>query len=141
MTRARTLIVSIAAVACAGSVTLARGQGSAGERGYDPRTVETVSGEVTNVETIPAAKGQSGGVHLMLKTERETLDVHLGPAWWIEKQKPRVAKGDTIEVEGSRVIRDGKPAVIARQVKKGGETLTLRNAAGVPVWAGRGRTP
>jgi hypothetical protein len=132
------LAVGLAALGFAASVA-ARGPGSAAGRGYDPRTVETVTGEVASVETIPAGKGRSGGVHLMLKTDRETVPVHLGPAWYVEKQKPRIERGDEIQVEGSRVTYGGKPAIIARQVKKGGETLTLRNAAGVPSWAGRGR--
>ena len=138
MTNVRVLMVGVAVLACAGSAA-GRGPASPAGRSYDPHTVETVRGEVTSVETLPAASGRSGGVHVTLKTDRETIAVHLGPAWWVEKQKPRIAKGDTVEVEGSRVTYEGKPAVIAREVKKGGETLTLRNAAGVPVWAGRGR--
>jgi DNA helicase TIP49 (TBP-interacting protein) len=110
----------------------------AGTRIYDSRTVETVNGEVVSVDRIAPANGRSGGVHLTLKTDRETIPVHLGPAWYVDAQKVRVERGDHVEVEGSRVSVEGKPAIIAREVKKGGQTLTLRNAAGVPAWAGRG---
>jgi hypothetical protein len=109
-----------------------------GGRGYDPSTVETVSGQVVAVEHVPAGKGRSGGVHFTLKTDRETLPVHLGPAWYLDKQKVRVERHDHVEVEGSRISFEGKPAIIARQVKKGGATLILRNEAGIPAWAGRG---
>ena len=135
MAKIGVLMIGLTVLGFAASATA---QGRAG-RVYDPRTTETLSGEVMSVETIPAAKGRSGGVHLMLKTDRETVAVHLGPAWYVEKQKPRIERGDKIEVEGSRITYDGKPAVIARQVKKGAETLKLRDTEGVPVWAGHGR--
>jgi hypothetical protein len=134
------ILVGIAALALA-SPALARGPHGGGGGGmYDPKTVETLSGEVTAVDTI-AHGGRSGGVHLTVKTDRETIGVHLGPAWYLDKHTPHIAKGDAIDVEGSRVTYDGKPAIIAREVKKGGETLTLRNTAGIPAWAGHGGRP
>jgi hypothetical protein len=45
------------------------------------------------------------------------------------------AKGDPIEIIGSNVKIDGADVVIAREIIKGGKTLTLRNAQGVPVWS------
>jgi len=35
-----------------------------------------------------------------------------------------------------RVAFDGKPAIIAAEVKKGDSTLVLRDSAGIPPWAG-----
>lgn len=116
----------------------AKGPGPSG-RNYDPSTVEMLAGDVVSVDRVAAGKGRSGGVHLTLKTDRETVPVHLGPAWYVDKQKVHVERGDHVEVEGSRVSFEEKPAIIARQVKKGGDTLTLRNDAGVPAWAGQGR--
>jgi hypothetical protein len=43
---------------------------------------------------------------------------------------------ERIEVKGSRITLEGKPARIAAQVKKGGEVLKLRDDDGRPVWAG-----
>ena len=140
MTTKLAILVGIATLGFA-APALARGpHGGGGEPKYNPQTVEMLSGEVTVVETVPHG-GRSGGVHLTLKTDHETIAVHLGPAWYIDKQKPRIQRGDKIDVEGSRVTYDTKPAIIARQVKKGAETLTLRNAAGVPAWAGHGGRP
>jgi hypothetical protein len=78
----------------------------------------------------------SSGVHLMLKTEKEAISVHLGPAWYIENQDVKIEPKDSVEIKGSRVTFGGKPAIIAAEVKKGGETLTLRDDAGLPVWSG-----
>ena len=70
----------------------------------------------------------------MLQTDKETIAVHLGPGWYIDKQTPQIETNDTITVTGSRVTIDEKPAIIAAQVKKGNEILKLRDENGIPVW-------
>ena len=112
------------------------GPGSQYGRMYDQKTVETVSGEVVKVEQITPMKGMSYGVHLSLKTDKETISVHLGPAWYVENQDIKIQTGDKIEIKGSRVSIQGKPAIIAAEVKKGDEVLKLRDEKGFPVWAG-----
>jgi hypothetical protein len=107
-------------------------------RMYNPQTVETLSGEVVSVDTI--TRNRYPGVHLTVKTAQETVDVHLGPAWHIDKQAMKFAANDRVEVTGSRVTVEGKVAIIAAEVKKDDQTLKLRDAAtGIPVWAGQGR--
>jgi len=112
------------------------GPGAGYGRMYDPKTVETLKGEVVGVEQFTPQKGMSPGVHLQLQTDKEKISVHLGPAWYIDRQEVELAKGDRIEVKGSRVSFEGKPAVIAAEVRKGDETLTLRDSSGFPVWSG-----
>lgn len=41
-----------------------------------------------------------------------------------------------VEVKGSRITFDGKPVVIAAEVKKGQDVLHFRDENGVPVWSG-----
>ena len=101
------------------------------QRNYDPKTVETVQGKVLSVEKM---QQQGRGVHLTLQTDKETIAVHLGPSRYIDKQTPKIETNNTITVTGSRVTVDGKPAIIAAQVKKGDETLKLRDENGIPVW-------
>jgi hypothetical protein len=112
------------------------GPGSQHVRIYDPKTVETVSGEVVSVEKIPAPKGRGYGVHLTLKTDKETIPIHLGPGWYIEHQDTKIEPKDKIEVTGSRILQEDKPVIIAAGVKKGDETLQLRDEEGFPYWAG-----
>ncbi|HQH99906.1 MAG TPA: hypothetical protein PLF54_11465 [Deltaproteobacteria bacterium] len=76
------------------------------------------------------------GIVAILKTPKETIPVHLGPQWYIERLDLKLQKGDAVEVKGSRVTFGGKPAIIAGQIKKGNESVTLRSDSGVPVWAG-----
>ncbi|HWP92104.1 MAG TPA: DNA-binding protein [Thermodesulfobacteriota bacterium] len=112
------------------------GMGSQYNKMYNPKTVETISGEVVSVDKITPMKGMSYGIHLTLKTEKETISVHLGPGWFIERQDIKIEPKDKIEVTGSRITFEGKPAIIAAEVKKGDEILKLRDENGVPVWAG-----
>ena len=40
-----------------------------------------------------------------------------------------IAPGDKVEVTGSRITYEGKPTIIAAEVKKGGQVLKLRDAS------------
>jgi hypothetical protein len=112
------------------------GMGSPYGKAYDVKTVETVAGTVVRLEQITPMHGMSAGVHMILKTDAGELSVHLGPAWYIERQDVKLEAGDAVEVKGARATALGKPTLIAAEVKKGDEVLQLRNNAGVPVWSG-----
>lgn len=114
------------------------GMGTQYQRMYNPATVETVSGTVEAVDKIIPLKGMSYGVHVRLKTDKETIPVHLGPGWYIEKLDTKIEKGDTITVKGSRVTIGDNPAIIAAEIKKGDKVITLRDEKGVPAWSRRG---
>ena len=112
------------------------GPGTSYSRLYDPKTVETVEGEVVSVENITPMKGMYSGVHLMVKTGTETISVHLGPGWYMENQDLKVEPKDKVQIKGSRITYEGKPALIAAEIKKGEDTLRLRDDTGFPVWSG-----
>jgi len=112
------------------------GPGTPYNRMYDPSKVETVSGTVESVGTAVPVKGMHRAVALTLKTDKGTISVHLGPEWYIGRLDTKITKGDTIEVKGSRVTFDDRPTIIAAEIKKGDQTLVLRDSAGIPVWAG-----
>src|SRR4030042_2816264 len=137
------LVCLLGRIVASGALSRAgRGQGAgwgAGDayiRMYNSKTIETLSGEVVSVDKFTPGRGMSYGVHFTLKTDKETIPVHLGPSWYVDQQEVKLAPGDKVEVTGSRVTYQGKPAIIAAQVKKDGETLQLRDANGVPAWAG-----
>jgi hypothetical protein len=118
-----------------------KGSGGWGYKGeyqgkYDLKTVTIVKGVVELVEQMAPATGMSYGIHLDLKTASGTLSVHLGPAWFIERQDIKIEEGDTIQVKGSKIKYEGVPTIIAAEVKKGNTVLKLRDEAGFPVWAG-----
>jgi hypothetical protein len=116
------------------AITAAFGASSVvAQRNYDPKTVETVQGKVLSVEKM---QQRGRRVHLMLQTDKETIAVHLGPSWYIDKQTPKIEANDTVTVTGSRITVDGKPAIFAAQIKKGNDILKLRDDNGIPAWSG-----
>jgi len=96
-----------------------------------------VNGSVEEVKQVSGSQGQAG-THLSLKTDQETIDVHVGPSWFLTQNKISFVKGDQIEVTGSKVKLENRDVLIAREIKKGEKTIALRNAQGIPAWS-RGR--
>jgi len=112
------------------------GMGAAYGKMYNPKTVETINGEVVSIDKITPMKGMSYGVHMTVQTDKETISVHVGPGWFIENQDIKIEPKDKVEVKGSRITFQGKPAIIAAEIKKGDEILKLRDENGFPVWSG-----
>ena len=112
-------------------------QGNGGMRHYDPKTETTVKGTITEVQQPASTKAGWTGTHLLLKTDTGDLEVHAGPSSYISQKEFSFTKGDVIGVVGSKVTIAGKEVILAREITKDGKTLVLRNAQGVPEWAGR----
>ncbi len=131
------IIPAVILVFLCGVVLAAVAQGP-GNRGmgfgpYNTASETTVTGTVQAVQQHPGKRG-GVGIHLLLKTNDSTLDVHVGPSWYLDKQGVTFAEGDAVEVTGSMLkTNDG---ILAREIKKGDKTLSLRNADGRPLWAG-----
>ncbi len=113
------------------------------QRMYDPSKETTIKGTVDKV--TQGTRGMWMGTHLMVKTADATMEVMLGPSSFISGKGFSFAKGDEVEITGSKVTISGKESVIAREVVKGGKTLTLRDKTGRPEWSGgmgmRGQMP
>ena len=110
------------------------GPGAPYSKMYDPKSVETITGEVVSISQITPGRGMAAGVHMNVKTDKETISVHLGPSWYLENQDVKIQAKDMVEVKGSKVTFAGKPAIIAMEVKKGDEVLKLRDDNGFPMW-------
>ncbi len=107
-------------------------------RRYDLNNIETLDGEVVSVDSYTSRRGVSQGVHLLVNTGKETVEVHLAPSWYLEERDFEIAPEDQIAITGSRINIDGEQAIIASQIKKGNATLVLRDENGFPLWRGRG---
>lgn len=130
------LMVGPYPVLAAGGGSGGWGMGGAYQRMFDPTTVEKVSGEVQKVDKIAPMRKMGAGIHLLFKTSKETIPVHLGPEWFMDRLDANLKQGDKVQVTGSRIKLEGKPVIIASEVKRGDETLVLRDSSGVPVWSG-----
>ncbi len=110
--------------------------GARGARAFDPGAVTTVHGKIVDVQRV--ARGRHEGVHLTIAAGSERLEVVLGPDFYVDRQALKLANGDEVDVTGARTTLAGQPAIIAQDVRRGGEVLALRDANGVPLWRGQG---
>ena len=136
--RIRLMSISLAlgAVLLSAAIASAQGPRAHKNRMYDPATETTLKGTIETVTT--QARGQMMGTHFTVKTADETREVMLGPAKFITGKGFAFAKGDAVEVVGSKITMGAMEFVIAREVVKDGKTLTLRDKTGTPQWAGSG---
>lgn len=105
---------------------------------YDTATEASYKGTVEEIRQHDHAGMAGTGTHLIVKSGDQVLEVLLGPSEFLAAQQITFAKGDQIEVTGSKIKFGDADAIMAREVKKGDKTLTLRDAQGVPKWS-RGR--
>jgi hypothetical protein len=129
-----------------------RGPGMMGAPFYNLATEVTINGTVDDVRQM-STTGAAGkawrcprgwtGTHLMLKTDTGALAVHVGPSAYLASKNFSIAKGDKLTILGSRVQYQGSDFLVAKEITKGNEVLTLRNSAGFPMWSGfrMGSTP
>jgi len=104
-------------------------------RMFDPKTLETFSGEVTTVDQITPGYGMSDRVWLGLQTDKHMILVILGPTWFHKVRNFKIEPKDRLEVKGSMITGMDEPMFIATEVKKGDQVLKLRDESGYPVWS------
>lgn len=100
---------------------------------YDVTKEVKIKGAIEDVKEMTMAKGEAG-VHLMVKTATETLEVRLCPSGYLKDFEVAFAKGQTVEVTGSRIKIEDKDVILAREVVLGNNTVVLRDNKGAPVW-------
>ncbi|HSD27092.1 MAG TPA: hypothetical protein VLL75_07280 [Vicinamibacteria bacterium] len=98
---------------------------------YDTKAVVTIKGVVEDIHESKM-RGDHPGLHLILKTETETVEVHACPVRFMSDLEFTIEKGDALTVEGSRP--EGGGIVVAREITKGQTSLILRDKTGAPVW-------
>lgn len=104
---------------------------------WDPENIVTMTGTVQEV-VLQAGTAGAAGVHVLLDVDGESKEAHLGPTLYLIPNGMEIEVGDRLTVFGSDTVVDGQPAVVASEVRKGEFSLTLRNDAGFPQWAGQG---
>jgi hypothetical protein len=99
---------------------------------YEVANESTISGVVASVLVKPAS-GMIFGSHLLLTTASGSVDVSLGRFGLQGKNALAVTAGQQVEVTGElKTIKDQK-VFLARSVKVGAETYTIRNEHGIEI--------
>ena len=104
---------------------------------YDPATETTVRGAVGELKLVPPTGGKPFA-YLVTKTgpdkEKDTVQIFLCPKSFLDQMGIAFKTDEAIEVKGSKVKQDGADLILAREMIKGGETLTFRFPDGKPAW-------
>lgn len=100
---------------------------------YDPATESTFKGVVQELKFVPPT-GAKPIAYLVVKSGPDSVEVFLCPKKFLEEMGVEFKADDAVEVTGSKVKQDGADLTLAREVVKGGDTLTLRFKDGKPAW-------
>jgi hypothetical protein len=100
---------------------------------YDPATETTFKGVVEELKIVPPS-GAKAVAYLAVKSGADSVQVFLCPKKFLDDMGIEFKANDEIEVTGSKVKQDGADLTLAREVVKGGDTLTLRFKDGKPAW-------
>ena len=106
---------------------------------YNTATVVDFRATVTAIREV-SKTDPLDGLYLTVKTEIngafkiETFDVYVGPADFVKAFEITFAKGDKIQVIGSKVNVDGVDIVLAREISRQQLTTLLRGKNGEPFW-------
>jgi hypothetical protein len=105
-----------------------------GNRFGPAEQVVQLRGEVVDVYQTSSKRGLRSGVYVLLQTNEDTLEVSLGPNWYLEEQQFSLEPDDWILVEGTRTRKGGTSSLMAYRVTRGEQVLMLRDENGMPLW-------
>lgn len=103
---------------------------------YDLATEAIYKGSVEEVKDYVCPVSGGMGSHLILKlAEGKTIEVHLATTQFLKAYELLIFRsGDQVEVTGSKVKFQGINTIFAREIKRGNETVVLRDKEGKPAW-------
>ena len=108
----------------------AAGSGSSAPK-YDLHVETTVKGTVDEVKLPPKANEIA---YLAVKSGSDVVDVYLCPKSFLDDMGVTYSKGDEVVVTGAKAKLDASDIILAREIVKGNDTVTLRDNKGLPVW-------
>lgn len=102
---------------------------------YNPKTVETLNGSVTEVLAVPKMIGMGNAIVVKLATPKGDVYIVLGPDWFLQNQNFEIKAGDNLGVKGSKITFDDHSVIIASDVSLQKKALKLRDPqTGKPQW-------
>lgn len=108
---------------------------------YDVDREVTIEGQIEDLRFENRYEGKGNFLVLLVKEKSgsELVEVETAPAWFFRTD---IHKGEKIRLVGSVTEegKDGRKLVIARELRIGNQTITLRDRRGFPTWSrGQGR--
>jgi len=104
---------------------------------YDRATETTLKVTVAELKLVPPSGGKPVA-YLLTKSgsdkDKDALQIFLCPKSFLDELGVAFKADESIQIIGSKVKQDGADLILAREVVKNGETLTLRFQDGKPAW-------
>lgn len=102
---------------------------------YDKATETKLKGVVEELRTV---EGKDEGTHFILREDdNKTILIHVGPEKFLKEIEASYAKGDKVEIIGSKVkSADGEDEILAKEITKENASVVLRDSKGEPAWHG-----
>jgi len=100
---------------------------------YDIASEARIKGVIEDMREVP---GDFEGTQLVVKTDTQTVVVHVAPAAFLKEIDVSFNKGDQVQVVGAKAPNAAAEEILAREITVGANTVTLRDDSGIPVWAG-----
>jgi hypothetical protein len=132
----RSLIGLVGALALVAAVTAWAGEKTltaSDTPRYDARAEYVVKATVAGIKTHPSVMGYQD-MHVVLTTTVGDMEVHLGPVSYLAKRGFELKPGDEVVVTGCKTTWEGHPVIVARNLKAGDRSITLRSLNGKPAW-------
>lgn len=115
--------------------TLAWAQTPATAPQYDPAKEVTIKGVVEEVKDFQCPVSGGMGAHLIVKTDKGLVTVHLALSKFLSFYGFGFAKGDQVEVIGAKAkVGDDENALLARKIERGNQTFAFRDKNGKALW-------
>ena len=100
---------------------------------YDPATETKLKGVVEQLKLVPPTGGKPVAF-LVIKSGEDSVQVFLCPKSFLDDMGASFKAAEAVEITGSKVKQDGADLILAREVVRGDDTLTLRFKDGKPAW-------
>jgi hypothetical protein len=117
------------------TVALAWAQAPGNTPKYDLGNEVTIKGVVQEVKDFQCPVSGGMGAHLVVKTDKGLVTVHLALSKYLSEYGFNFAKGDQVEILGAKAkVGDDENAILARKIERGNQTFTFRDKHGKPLW-------
>ena len=99
---------------------------------YDAAKEVKIKGTIEDIQEVEMGKEKH--ILLILKAADQSYDVCVCPPAFLKEFEMTFEKGQELNVVGAKATVGDKPVILAREVVRGNNTLTLRDKQGGPVW-------
>ena len=108
---------------------------------FAPFPETTIDGTVDRVEHAGSdaceacqACAECTGTHLVVRKGTARIEVHLAPAWFLERSGFVFSPGEAVSITGTRITVSRHHGILAREVRRDDVVMKFRDEHGLPLW-------